>query len=80
MKLKTQQEFVAVLRSELLPRATTKTVHELLSQGLPSLEIGKRKFFDWEACRAWILSARETSPIALEVRGRMMDRRYRKTG
>ena len=31
MSLSTQQEFVAKLRRELLPRATTKTVHELLS-------------------------------------------------
>ena len=78
MKLLTQHELVERIRDELIPRATTRTVHALLDAGMSCIEIGKRKFFNWETVHAFILAERERSPLVLEARGRVMERRYGK--
>ena len=78
MKLMNQQELVKKIRSELIETATTRTIHRLMDAGMPSIPVGKRKLFNWDSVKAFILAEREQEPLVLAARGHIMERRYGK--
>ncbi len=77
MNYLTQRALIQRLRDELEIHVDSPRIHAWVRAGMPTIPGGKKPRFIWERCQAWILGSQETDPLALEVRDRMLGRRYK---
>lgn len=76
----TQRDFIERLKDDLEMSVWTATVHRMIAQGMPVIQIGAKPRFHYPTCRAWILASRELDKATLATRDRLFKRSMRRAG
>lgn len=76
----TQAEFIQRLKDDLEMHVGSRSVHAMVSQGMPVIRISIKPRFHYPSCKAWILASRELDPLTLATRDRLFKRSMRRAG